>query len=205
MPATTSPPNKTSRWQCTVDAYEKLSDMGFLSDGRYELLNGDIVARMPIKIPHAYLIMLLTFALARVAGEEYVLANFSLWIDERNLPAPDLAVTVRPVAELLSREDYVQPSDVRLVVEVSAATLRADLTTKAGLYAQAGIPEYWALDVENRRLFVHRDPGATDGYLTVSTHLPGEAIAPLFAPTAALAVASLFPPQTNAPVRDVQL
>ena len=45
-----------------------------------------------------------------------------------------------------------------LAVEVSATSLYTGLKIKAGLYVRAGIPEYWALDVESRRLFVHRYP-----------------------------------------------
>ena len=44
------------------------------------------------------------------------------------------------------------------MVEVADSTLAFDLNTKAALYARAGIPEYWVLDVKGQRLMVHRDP-----------------------------------------------
>ena len=184
------------RQKFTVDAFEKIATMGLLGNGKYELIDGDIIAPMPVKIPHAYVIMLLTFALARLAGEEHILANFSLWVDKHNLPEPDLAVTTRPVADLLAGGGYVKPDEVRLVIEVSASTLSGDLDTKAKLYAGANLPEYWAMDVENRRLIIHRDPAPT-GYKTVTKHNETETIAPLFAPSAALLVSALLPVQTK--------
>ena len=50
-----------------------------------------------------------------------------------------------------------------LVVEVAQSSLRVDLGFKAPLYASAGIPEYWVLDLDYDRLIVHRDP-CGDGY-----------------------------------------
>lgn len=51
-----------------------------------------------------------------------------------------------------------QPEDVLLVTEVAASSLSLDLSTKADLYARAGIPDYWVLDVNQRRMIVHRQP-----------------------------------------------
>ena len=45
-----------------------------------------------------------------------------------------------------------------MVVEVSHTTLFTDTTTKAEWYATAGVPDYWVIDVENRKLLVFRDP-----------------------------------------------
>ena len=194
MPTKTadSPAAVLPRWKCTVDAFEKIATLGLLEGGKYELIEGDIVSQMPVKIPHAYVIMLLTFALARLAGQDHVLANFSLWLDKHNLPEPDLAVTTRPVADLLLGSGYVQPSDVRLVVEVSASTLDTDLDTKAKLYAAANLPEYWAMDVKNRRLISHRDP-TSSGYQMITSHEADGMATPLFAPETSLLVSDLLP------------
>jgi hypothetical protein len=51
-----------------------------------------------------------------------------------------------------------QPSDIRLLVEISDSTLNFDLSVKAALYARASIVEHWVVDVSGRRLFCHRDP-----------------------------------------------
>jgi Uma2 family endonuclease len=78
-----------------------------------------------------------------------------------------------------------------LVVEISDSTLGFDLTTKAELYARAGIVEYWVVDVAARRLIVHRDP--REGlYRAVTAYAEQESVAPLAAPHSALAVAEAF-------------
>jgi Uma2 family endonuclease len=83
------------------------------------------------------------------------------------------------------------------VVEISDTSLTYDLTTKAELYATAGIPDYWVLDVDGRQLIVFRDPQPIpDGgaaYRSRTTHAPADAVAPLAAPSAAVRVADLLP------------
>jgi hypothetical protein len=51
-----------------------------------------------------------------------------------------------------------QPHARRLQLSRCGWTLRFDLTVKAAIYARAGIAEYWVLDVNGRRMIVHRDP-----------------------------------------------
>lgn len=63
-------------------------------------------------------------------------------------PEPDIIVLNRHSQEI--RNENPSPADLRLVVEVSSSTLGFDLTTKAQLYARAGIQDYWVLDVEGR-------------------------------------------------------
>lgn len=79
-----------------------------------------------------------------------------------------------------------------MVVEVSDTTIAFDLTTKARLYARAGIPEYWVLDITNRRLIVHRDP-QPGGYSNVDAYNEHEAVAPLAAPSNPLTISTAFP------------
>jgi Uma2 family endonuclease len=83
------------------------------------------------------------------------------------------------------------PGDIRLAVEISHSSLRIDLKAKAGLYARAGIREYWVLDVENRLLFVHRDPQA-GRYRSPETYSGDEGVSPLAAPDAVFRVSEIF-------------
>jgi len=81
--------------------------------------------------------------------------------------------------------------DVLLVVEVSDRTLEFDRTVKAGLYARAGLEEYWIVDVRGRRVLVHRE--AADGrWQSIVAYGEGESVSPLAAPEAELAVTRLF-------------
>jgi Uma2 family endonuclease len=72
----------------------------------------------------------------------------------RSEPQPDFAlVKAKPDAY---RDAHPVAKDVLLVIEVSDSTLRFDLDVKARLYATQGIPEYWVIDLVNRRLVRHR-------------------------------------------------
>ncbi len=78
-------------------------------------------------------------------------------------------------------------------MEVSDSTLREDRVLKTALYARAGVPEFWIVNLPERRLEAFRQPSA-DGYGALTVFLEAEAAAPLAAPDAAIRVADLLPP-----------
>ncbi len=69
---------------------------------------------------------------------------------ETSEPEPDLTVL-----ESTAPSPY-HPASAALVVEVAASSLARDLGVKAAVYAAAGVPEYWVLDLAGRRILVHR-------------------------------------------------
>ncbi len=74
---------------------------------------------------------------------------------------------------------------------MAESSLRDDLGDKAALYAEAGIPEYWVVNLVDRVLVVFREP--RDGsYRTRSTLEPGARVAPGSWPDLELDIASLF-------------
>ena len=77
------------------------------------------------------------------------------------------------------------------MVEVADTTLKFDLTVKAALYARAGIGEYWVLDLNGRRLIVHREP-ARGVYLSVVAYSESERVAPLESPQHELRIADIL-------------
>lgn len=83
------------------------------------------------------------------------------------------------------------PGDLGTVAEVSSVRLPFDLTVKAGLYARAGIVEYWVVDVEGRRVIVHRRP-EEGTYRDVAAYADAEAVATLGSPEQAILVGDLF-------------
>jgi Uma2 family endonuclease len=96
--------------------------------------------------------------------------------------------------------DYAaaHPADPVLVVEVALTSLDFDRTHKASLYARAGRPEYWIVNLVQRVLEVHRDPASSSApygwdYRTVTTLGPGEHVSPLAAPAARSAIVDLLP------------
>jgi Uma2 family endonuclease len=105
-----------------------------------------------------------------------------------NQPQPGLIVFGTASASFQSGP--AQPGNLALVLEVADTTLQFDLTVKAGLYARAGIVEYWVLDLTGRRLIVHRDP-EPGGYRSVFAYSESERVAPQASPQHELLVADI--------------
>ncbi len=154
-----APPSLPRRHKIDVDAYHRMAEAGILApDARVELIDGAILDMVPIGSEHggrtARLHQRLVLALA---GKAFVTASSPLRIDDFNEPEPDLLV-LRPRAD-----DYIEalptPADVLLVVEAAKTSRPFDRTVKADLYARAGVPEYWIVDLVERCVEVCRGPG----------------------------------------------
>jgi Uma2 family endonuclease len=178
-----------NRRQCRA-----IQEAGIL-EGRYELINGEIISKMGQNPPHRMVLVLLNTWLVSVFGGLFVQIQSTIDVadadPDHNEPEPDAAVTREPGTAYADR--HPGPEDLVLVVEVSDSTLRFDRTVKAAVYARAGILEYWVLDLSGRQLFGHRLPTPT-GYIEISAFGPAEAVAALGRPEAAVRVADLLPP-----------
>jgi Uma2 family endonuclease len=181
----------------TREEYLKMAEGGVFAPGeRVELIEGEIIAMTPQKGPHATGITLVSEELRRAFGMGYVIrVQLPLDLGPLSEPEPDLAV-VRG-----SARDYrdAHPTAAVLVVEVSDATLDLDRQRKAGMYAKAGIPEYWILNLPDQVLEVYRDPAPMPdqflgyGYRSHQSLEVGVSVAPLASPTTRIAVADLLP------------
>ena len=78
-------------------------------------------------------------------------------LDDRGSPEPDVAF-VRKDREHLARESYFAgPPDLAVEI-VSPESAERDYVAKRHQYREAGVPEYWIIDEENRRLtLLHLD------------------------------------------------
>jgi Uma2 family endonuclease len=109
---------------------------------------------------------------------------------ERSLPEPDVAVLRERKNEYVSR--HPRGDEMLLAIEVSDTTAAFDRSRKATLYARAGVPEYWVLDLNARMLVVHREPDGTQ-YRQTFLHAPEEAV-PLPGRSETIRVADILPP-----------
>ena len=162
----------------SVRDYYKMAEVGVLSrDKRYELIRGVVLETQPISPAHNYAVKSLSDQLSACLGEDAtVFAPGPLQLDGDSEPQPDLLV-LKPPAERY-RERHPTASDVLLLIEVSNATLQTDRTTKLQLYAGAGIPEYWILNLQKPQLEMHRDPDRQEArYREVKTLSEGEVAA----------------------------
>jgi len=156
--------------------YDQLVETGTLEGERVELLQGALVEVTPQGVPHAAVVTRLTTLLAPlIAGGWSLRVQLPLAAGPADEPEPDLAV-------VREHDPWAgHPSTAALVVEVAHSSRQMDLGYKARLYAAAGVPDYWVVDLTAQRLVLHRDPQA-DAYRSVRILAAGDQVAPLAAP-----------------------
>jgi len=180
----------------TVVQYHQIADMGWFGEKRLELIDGDILEMAPIGSRHMTAVMLATHALEKAFGDDHAISVQNAFrVGIRMEPQPDIAVlpgTIREYADQM-------PTTALLIVEVSDTTLAYDRTWKMSLYAQAGIEEYWIVNLGQQQIEVYRQPQwkAADApafsYTDRTTYRSGDSIMPLNAPGAAVLAADLLP------------
>jgi Uma2 family endonuclease len=142
-------------------------DAGILTeDDRVELLEGVIVLMSPQNDPHSHAIEELTDTLVtQVKGRYRVRPQLPLTIGDQSEPEPDLAIVPLPVPGTLAGNQR----NALLVIEASGESLRKDRLIKARIYARAGIPEYWIVNLEERCVEARRDPDPESGVYRTAT------------------------------------
>ena len=184
-------------WRMTRARYDRLVDAGiFGPDDRVELLDGLLVAPERQGGPHAAAVCLVRAALEKVFDSaHHIREEKPIALDARSEPEPDLAVVPGGL------RDYVtaHPSRPVLVVEVADSSLALDRLRKGGLYARAGIVEYWIVNLPGEVLEVYRDPVTRSSraggsrYRSVRLLRRGATVTPLAAPRARIRVEALLP------------
>ncbi len=195
-----TPPPTPYRWSLTE--YRNLYGTHFLEGVRSYLIRGEIYT-MPLPNPrHNTFLGIAHERFQKVFTEGFHVRNqtaFDLGTDTDL--GPDLAVVAGSFSDYIDK----QVTSAALIVEVSDSTLFFDTTTKAELYATAGVPEYWVLDIEKCELIVYREPeilpkglGAT-AYRKRFILTAGETISPLAAPNSAIPIQDFLPKVTSSP------
>jgi len=165
--------------------YDRLVDLGWFEHERIELLRGMLVTMSPQKWPHAAAVSFFNEQLVlQLAGLHEVRPQLPFAADDWSEPEPDLAVTRKDPA---LRE---HPSEALLVIEVADSSLRIDRGLKRTIYAEAGVPEYWIVDVEKPTVEVHTAP-TRDGYASIQTLRDGDVLRPMLLPEISIRVADL--------------
>lgn len=166
---------QVARYRFTVDEYHRMGAAGiFREDDRVELLDGEIVRMTPIGSRHAGCVKALNQMFARLLGSRALVAvQDPIRLGAHSEPHPDL-VLLRPRPDFY-RESHPEPGDVWLVVEVSDTTGALDREVKLPLYAAAGIPEVWLVDLPAEAVEAHRRP-ASGRYGEVARRGRGERV-----------------------------
>jgi len=156
----------------TIERYHRMIEMGFFTEKPVELIDGVIVEKMSKSALHLYVVDLLFELLqSHCAGAGFWVRKEDPITIGNSEPEPDLSV-VRG-----SRVQYrhAKPTTAQFVIEVAIHALALD-RAKARDFAQAGVPEVWIVQPEERIIEVHRNPSA--GTYTEVFEVPADLILP---------------------------
>jgi Uma2 family endonuclease len=142
----------------TVAEYQAMAEQGvFGPTERVELIDGEIIWMSPIGSPHADIVDALNILLIAQIGHEWLVrVQNAVMLGNRSQPQPDISVVVkRRYRSALPDERHV-----RLLIEVSDSTLPFDRNVKLPVYAAAGVPETWVVDVQAEIVTRHSEISA---------------------------------------------
>ncbi|MDR3621855.1 MAG: Uma2 family endonuclease [Paludisphaera borealis] len=145
-------------YRFTVTQLERMIETGVIPDSTdVELIRGRLY-RMTKNEPHSFSVEQIADLLRPLFPREgfNVREEKSMAHDRRSMPEPDVAV-VRGGRGVF-RPRLRSTSEAVLIVEVCHSTKRADYHDKLSLYAEAGAPAYWIVDLEARAIIVHTEP-----------------------------------------------
>jgi Uma2 family endonuclease len=147
-----------ARRHFNVAEYYKMAAAGvFPEDDRVELIEGEIIEMNPIGSRHAACVGRLTKLLERMAGDRAIVwVQNPVQVNEYSEPLPDVAL-LKPRDDFYARANP-QPSDVFLIIEVADSSVEYDRDIKIPLYAQAGIPEVWIVNLPKEAIEIYTRP-----------------------------------------------
>ena len=181
-------------YRFSVEEFHKLGETGFFQPkDRVELLDGEIIVMSPIGIRHAMAVSWITESFVEQARRRYLLSPGNpVWLHEHSEPQPDMMLIPR----VRNVDRHPRPEDVFLLVEVSDTSLAYDRNRKLAADAQAGVREYWIVNLEDDRVEVFREPSGGK-YQVALTFAADESIHPLAFDDVIVPVADIIPPRPS--------
>ncbi|MEM9008982.1 MAG: Uma2 family endonuclease [Cyanobacteria bacterium P01_F01_bin.86] len=141
----------TAKW--SLEEYHRMIEAGILSDRRVELLQGEIVEMAPEGEPHAHLSSDAADYIREVLrGQVKVREEKPITLPDASEPEPDIAV-VQNLGDIYL-EHHPYPENIFWVIEYADSSLTKDLEFKRQIYAEAGIREYWVINLKRMELVV---------------------------------------------------
>jgi Uma2 family endonuclease len=174
----------------TADIYERMAANGFLPERGVELIDGLVVEVSPKGDRHSFAVSELSAQLGDQRRGRYRVYpdSLSLRLGPHDEPEPDIALgrTTRNYARERPRAD-----EIALIVEVADTSRAFDLGEKNAKYANAGIPEYWVVDLQANVVHVFRNPRG-GVYVDRLAAKSGDTISPAEYPDVAIDVALML-------------
>ena len=183
--------SQAARRYFTVDEYHRMGEAGILrEDDRVELIEGEIITMSPIGSHHAACVKRLNEQLSRLlTGRALVGIQDPILLNDSSEPQPDLTILRR-------RDDFYaaahpHATDVQLLIEVADTSITYDREGKLPIYARAGIPEVWIVNLSAEVVETYNEP-LRGAYKNSHTFRRGESVTPLSFPDIAIPVANIL-------------
>ncbi|MBH8565014.1 Uma2 family endonuclease [Nostoc sp. CENA67] len=173
----------------TIEEYHQLISLGFLKESdRIELIRGELMQMVAKGTPHTVCGSILCRQLDRLLGDVWrqaasrlravIRGQDPITLPNASEPEPDVAIARGKDEDYLIHHPY--PEDILLVIEISDSTLIYDQTKKLELYAEAGISNYWIVDLNARQLERYSQPYQNAqgefNYLSKQIYLPHQLV-----------------------------
>ena len=147
-------------YRFTVEEYRRLGAARVLNEGQgVELLEGWIVQKMNLNPPHSVSVKLCDSLISRMLPPQWHTRVQDAIQTDDSQPEPDLAIVRGAI------RDYAQhhpaPGDIALLIEVADSSLPRD-RYKCRIYGKAGVPIYWIINLDDRRIEIYTEPTGLD-------------------------------------------
>ena len=173
-----------------VHEYHRMGEAGILGfDERVELLDGELYTLPPQTARHSGTTIALGYLFRPALDQALQSIHNPIRLSEYSEPQPDVAL-LRPRPDFYGTSK-ARPEDVFLLVEVAESSLQYDRRTKLPLYAAAGIPEVWIVNLIARQIEVYPD-SAGYHYATATVHTAGETLTPVALPDVVIRVGEIL-------------
>jgi Uma2 family endonuclease len=170
----------------TIEEWERLVEARIFPEyEQLELIRGELITLAPVRDPRLQLLRRRQAGCVRRLNRQFSLhlksqalvdvQGYILLWKQQSEPQSDLSLL--RVLEDFYATRTPEPEDILLAVEIAGSSLLYDRDTKIPLYAEAGIPESWLVDLNSGTLFVYRRP-SPEGYQDVHAYRRGESVAP---------------------------
>lgn len=143
--------------QFSVAEYHRMVESGiFGSNGQVELLEGWIVNRMSHKPPHASSVTRVVTRVGRILPTGWTMrVQLPITLADSE-PEPD--VTLARGEEEIYDARHPGPADIGVLIEVGDSSVLSDRRYKGELYAKAKIPEFWLINLVERKIEIYTKP-----------------------------------------------
>jgi Uma2 family endonuclease len=162
----------------TLEGYHALVDAGvYTEDDPVEFLEGWLVPKMPRKPSHSSATRILRELIRQLLPAEYFADSQDAVTTTDSEPEPDVYVVRGRMSDFTAR--HPTHAQTPLVAEVADTTLARDRGMKLRIYARAGIPVYWIVNLVDGCVEVRWQPSGpskSPKYAELATYHPGDEI-----------------------------